>query len=162
MNEADVFASSGLPPREQVSQWASVKGVIGDKIMGVYQGWWISPASNAGFKDQIGVALKITNTAQVVKDNKGVTLTLKEGEIIGISLGDTSFTRERVSPSQVGDEVGIKYEGDKDTGKPQKAKIVKFYNPAMEKRREDGTIKQTTPEVLATKNTAEDDLEEAF
>ena len=146
--EEDVFSQDGLPPREQVSQWANVKKEIGDKVMGEFLGWWISPATDSNYNDQIGVALKITNTKQNFKNNKGEALEVKEGEVLGISLSDTSYMRERIAPSVIGDVVGIKYEADKDTGKPQPAKIVKFYNPDLEKRREAGTIVDTEPEVL--------------
>lgn len=141
IDEKDIFSQSGLPAREQVSEWFNIKEAVGTKIAGLFQGWWISPANKAGFKDQIGVALK-----------------LADGKIVGISLGDTPYMRSRIEPSQVGDRVGLKYEGDKDTGKPQPAKIIKFYNPDLEARREKGTVVISKPETIS-KSSA---LDEAF
>lgn len=132
LNEKDIFSASGLPAREQVSEWINIKGKIGDKVMGTFLGWWISPAQKAGFKDQIGIALK-----------------LADGKVVGVSVGDTSYMRSRIEPSEIGDAVGLKYEGDKDTGQILPAKIVKFYNPALEERRKAGTVKVTAPEQLS-------------
>lgn len=132
--EQDIFSKSGLPAREQVAEWVNIKKSIGDKVFGTFMGWWISPSNQAGFKDQIGVAIKNA-----------------EGKVIGVSVGDTSYMRSRIEPSQVGDRVGLKYEGDKDTGKPQPAKIVKFYNPDLEARREKGqAVVISKPEELAS------------
>lgn len=142
INEADIFSQKGLPAREQVSDWFNIKEKIGTKIAGIFQGWWISPANQAGFKDQIGVALK-----------------LEDGKIVGVSLGDTPYMRSRIEPSQVGDRVGLKYEDDKDTGKPQPAKIIKFYNPDLEERREKGTVTISKPETISKSKSA---LDEAF
>jgi predicted secreted protein len=64
--------------------------------------------------------------------------------------------KSRIEPSVVGDMMGIKYEADKDTGKPQKAKIVKVYNQALEERRKAGTMKVTTAEV-STEKPVDDD-----
>lgn len=128
-NESDIFSDKGLPAREQVSEWINIKKNIGDRVFGVFLGWWVSPSNKAGFKDQLGVALK--------RD---------DGVIIGISVGDTSYMRSRLEPSEIGDEVGFKYEGDKDTGQIQPAKIVKFYNPALEERRASGQLKKSEPE----------------
>lgn len=131
MSEASVFSASGLPPREQVSEWVNIKKNVGDKVHGIFMGWWISPARQEGFKDQIGIAIK------------------QGDKVVGVSVGDTPYMRDRVQGSLPGDEVGLKYEGDKDTGKLQPAKIVKFYNPAMEERRKKGTLTASQPEVLA-------------
>lgn len=145
--EKDIFSPDGLPAREQVSEWVNIKKNIGDKIHGTFMGWWISPANKAGFKDQIGVALK-----------------LEDGKIVGVSQNDTDYMRRRLEPSMIGDMVGFKYEGDKDTGKPQAAKIVKFYNPALEKRRAEGKITISQPEQLSTGGTHSEapSLDEAF
>lgn len=131
LKEEDIFSSAGLPAREQVSDWFNIKEAVGTKIMGVFMGWWISPSNNASFKDQIGVALKTA-----------------DGKVIGVSLGDTPYMRGRIAPSQIGDKVGLKYESDKDTGKPQPAKIIKFYNPDLEKRVASGTAVISKPEEL--------------
>lgn len=143
VNEADIFSAKGLPAREQVSEWFNIKEKIGTKIAGVFQGWWISPANKAGFKDQIGVAL------------------LVDGKILGVSLGDTPYMRSRIEPSQVGDRVGLKYEGDKDTGQIQPAKIIKFYNPDLEERRAKGTVVISKPEQLS-KTEVEKKADDAF
>ncbi len=129
INEQDIFNAAGLPAREQVSEWADIRKNVGDKVMGVFMGWWESKATKPGFKDQLGVALKQA-----------------DGKVIGISVGDTSYMRSRLEPSEIGDKVGFKYEGDKDTGQIQPAKIIKFYNPDMEARREKGTLKVSAPE----------------
>ncbi len=132
VNEADIFSQAGLPAREQVSDWFNIKKEIGTKIAGIFQGWWISKANAEGFKDQIGIAIK-----------------LDDGKIVGVSLGDTPYMRSRIEPSQVGDRVGLKYEGDKDTGKPQPAKIIKFYNPDLESRRANNTVVISKPEQIS-------------
>lgn len=130
-NAEQIFNAESLPAREQVSKdnWYKIKETIGNSIHGIFLGWWISPANNAGFKDQLGVAIKVA-----------------DGTVWGVSIGDTSYMRARLEVSIVGDEVGFRYEGDKDTGKPQPAKIVKFYNPDAEARRVKGEVKITAPE----------------
>jgi len=125
MNEQDIFSSAGLPAREQVTTWFKIKEKVGNKVSGEFLGAWFKEA-DAGFNASIGVAIKQT-----------------DGSVVGVSLSDTPYMRSRVEPSQIGDMVGIKYEGDKDTGKPQPAKIVKFYNPALEERRKKGEVKET-------------------
>lgn len=132
LNEKDIFSQDGLPAREQVSEWFNVKEKVGTKIMGEFMGWWISPANKPGFKDQIGVALRTA-----------------DGKVLGVSLGDTSYMRSRIEPSKIGDRVGLKYEGDKDTGQIQPAKIIKFYNPDLEARRSKGEVVISKPEVLS-------------
>lgn len=147
-NENDVFSASGLPAREQVSEWVNIKKNIGDKVHGIFMGWWISKSNDSNFKDQIGIALK-----------------REDGVMVGISVSDTPYMRERVEGSQIGDRAGLKYEGDKDTGKPQPAKIVKFYNPDLELRRSKGEVRVSTPEVVggATETPAADPTnEDAF
>lgn len=139
INEEDIFSQKGLPAREQVTTWFNIKESVGTKIAGTFQGWWISPSSKPGFKDQIGIALR-----------------LADGSIVGVSLGDTAYMRSRIEPSQVGDQVGLKYEGDKDTGQIQPAKIIKFYNPDLEARREKGTVVISKPEQLAKPSSVED------
>jgi hypothetical protein len=131
MSEASVFSASGLPARERVTEWVNIKKNVGDKVYGIFLGWWINKSRQEGFKDQISMALEQA-----------------EGKIIGVSVADTIYMRSRIEGTEVGDEVGLKYEGDKDTGKPQKAKIVKFYNPALEERKKKGEVKVTEPESI--------------
>lgn len=130
--ESDIFSVNGLPPREQVTEWVNIKKNIGDKVHGIFMGWWEAPSTNAGFKDQLSVAIQTD-----------------DGTVIGISVADTPYMRSRLVPSAAGDRVGLKYEGDKDTGKPQPAKIVKFYNPDMEERRKKGEVKSSAPDNAA-------------
>lgn len=129
MSEASVFSASGLPARERVTEWVNIKKNVGDKVHGIFLGWWINKSRQEGFKDQISMALEQA-----------------DGKIVGVSVADTVYMRSRIEGTEVGDEVGLKYEGDKDTGKPQKAKIVKFYNPALEERKKKGEVKVTLPE----------------
>jgi hypothetical protein len=132
MKTADeIFSANSLPAREQVAKenWYKIKETIGNAIHGTFMGWWLSASTGAGFKDQIGIAIK--------KD---------DGTVWGVSVGDTKYMRSRLETSIVGDAVGFRYEGDKDTGKPQPAKIVKFYNPDAEARRIKGDVKITKPE----------------
>lgn len=112
----DIFDSSSLSARDQVVEWVNIRKNVGDKVAGIFQGWWISPARD-GFKQQIGIALK-----------------REDGVVVGVNVTDTNYMRQRIEPTQVGDSVGLKYEGDKDTGNIQPAKIIKFYNPDLEER----------------------------
>jgi len=137
LNEADVFSPQGLPAREQVTEWFKIKETIGNKIMGTFMGWWVKPSDNTSYQDQVGVALKKA-----------------DGTVVGVSLSDTPYVRGRLELSQIGDRVGVKYEGDKDTGKPQPAKIVKIYNPDLEARKESGTVRTTAPEILKDNETS--------
>lgn len=130
-DEKDIFSQAGLPAREQVSDWVNIKKAVGDKIAGTFMGWWISKSNNTSYKDQIGIAIKTA-----------------DGKVVGVSVSDTPYMRSRIEPSQVGDRVGLKYEGDKDTGKPQPAKIIKFYNPDLEVRREKGSVVISKPEEI--------------
>lgn len=138
-NEADIFSAAGLPAREQVTEWYKIKSEIGNKVTGTFLGWWLTPANDRVDKDQVGFAVKVS-----------------EGRVLGISLADTAYIRSRLEPSLPGDIVGVRYEGDKDTGKPQPAKIVKFYNPALEERRAKGVMKMNAPTVSTEAEEDED------
>lgn len=139
MNNAkdeDIFSQAGLPAREQVTEWVKIKEKIGDKVSGIFMGWWVSKSNKPGFKDQIGIAIR-----------------LADGKVVGVSVGDTGYMRSRIEPSKVGDRVGLKYEGDKDTGQIQKAKIVKFYNPDLQARQEAGeAVVISKPEIVGNAN----------
>lgn len=138
-NEQDIFSSAGLSARDQVTDWVTVKKNIGDKVAGKFMGYWEVPPRGE-FKAQLAVALKTA-----------------DGKVVGINLNDSPYMRPRVEGSQIGDDVGIRYEGDKDTGKIQKAKIIKYYNPDMEERRAKGQVVKTAPEAgIAQGNTFED------
>lgn len=144
MNSEDVFSTGGLPPREQVASWFKIKDKVGTKISGIFVGWWISPPNKNVDKEQIGVAIKID-----------------DGTVVGVSLSSTSYMQERLKEALPGDKVGIKYEGDKDVGKPQPAKIVKFYNLDGETRRKEGNVKITNPISIGGGESVGND-EEAF
>jgi len=145
---SEIFSGAGLPAREQVSKenWYKIKEKIGNQIHGTFMGWWVSKG-NPGFNDQLGVAIKTP-----------------EGVVMGVSVPDTTYMRGRLQTALVGDNVGFRYEGDKDVGKPQPAKIVKFYNPDGEARHAKGETVISTPEIVGGATTAEEeiDLDEAF
>ncbi len=117
---SDIFDAKNLSPREQVSEWVNIKTNIGDNVSGTFQGWW-EAAGQDGFKDQIGLAIKRT-----------------DGVIVGVNCGDNTYFRGKLATTQLGDEIGLRYEGDKDTGQIQKAKIIKFYNKSQTEREEKG------------------------
>lgn len=129
----EIFNNKSLPAREQVTTWYKIKETIGNSVHGKFLGWWITPPSQKVDKQQVSMAIEIEN-----------------GEVYGISLSDTPYMRQRLEISIPGDEVGVRYEGDKDTGKPQAAKIVKFYNPDAEDRRLKGDEKKSEPEATTT------------
>lgn len=136
VNEADVFNGDALSPRDQVSEWVNIKKNVGDKVSGIFMGWWESPAQN-GFKAQLGIALR-----------------QNDGKVVGVNVTDTSYMRQRISPSQIGDRVGLKFEGEKDTGQIQKAKIIKFYNPDLEARNRKGEVSKGSTPAVVTEDTS--------
>lgn len=138
----DIFNSESLPAREQVSEWVNVKEKIGDNVFGIFLGSWKSPSKIDASKMQISMAIK-TN----------------EGKVVGVSLNDSVYISSRLEASKVGDKFGVRYEGDKDTGKAQPAKIVKIYNPDLEDRVKKGEAVTTTVETVP--HTPESAVEEA-
>lgn len=122
LNDEEIFSSEALSARDQVTEWVNIKKNVGDKVSGVFLGFWESPAQN-GFKAQLGLALK-----------------RKDEVVVGVNVTDTTYMRSRVEASKVGDRVGLQYVGEKDTGQIQKAKIVKYYNPDAEERNRKGEV----------------------
>lgn len=116
----DIFDKASLSARDQVDGWENIRKTIGDSIAGVFLGWWTKPAEGQ-FKAQIGIALR-----------------QEDGKVLGTTVTDTDYMRQRIAQTQVGDSVGLRYEGDKDTGNLQPAKIIKFYNPDLEERNKKG------------------------
>lgn len=135
-NEQDIFSSAALSPRDQVSDWANIKKAVGDKVSGTFQGYWETPAKD-GFKAQLGIAYRDA-----------------EGKVWGINVNDNSYFRSQIELSKAGDSIGLRYEGDKDTGQIQKAKIIKFYNPDLQARKSSGVALGVTKPENQTTNPA--------
>lgn len=129
LSETDIFNADALPARDRIADWVKIKDNVGDKVHGTYEGCY-RKEGNPGFSDQLVVIL-----------------TMSDGVTRGLSLSATSYMTEIEQIWKVGDRVGFKYEGDKDTGKPQPAKIIKKYNPDLEARKRDGS--QPSPTVTA-------------
>lgn len=143
---SNIFDKTSLPARDQVEDWANIKTNIGDSVSGQMIGWWTTPAKD-GFKAQIGIAIK--------KED--------DGKVVGVNVSDTQYMRDNVTCSQIGDRIGLRYEGDKDTGKPQPAKIIKFYNPDRAEREKNGIISQgsqpqSSPAITPPADTEEEDF----
>lgn len=127
----DIFDTNALSARDQVSEWVKIKETIGDSVSGTFLGWW-EVAPHDGFKAQIGIAIKT-----------------KEEKVVGVNVSDTSYMRGNILTTNIGDRIGLRYEGDKDTGQIQKAKIIKFYNPDRSKREKDGVKSEgSTPQAV--------------
>lgn len=138
ISEADIFSGEGLSPRDRVSDWANIKKNIGDRVSGKFLGYW-EVAARDGFKPQLGIAYEDAS-----------------GKVWGINVNDNSYFRSQIELSQPGDAIGLKYEGDKDTGQIQKAKIIKFYNPALQARKAAGVkVEITKPEASAKADNAD-------
>lgn len=129
----DVFSSKGLPLRNRVEKWESVTGKdskVGDSISGKFLGWFENPAKDDGYKNQIVFVLEVTKNDKV--------------EVIAVPVKDNALAdgsrpnKQRAEQCQVGDSIGIRFDGEKDTGKPQPYKIVNIYNPSLEQRQQEG------------------------
>ena len=132
-----VFNEAGLPIRNRITEWFDIKEKIGAAVEGTFVGWFENPSRNDGFKDQVVIVIK----------RKG------DGAVVAVALNDNPINRDRLMASMEGDEVGVRYDMDKDVGKPQKAKIINIYNPALEERAKAG--KKVTTQ--ATEAPVEDD-----
>ena len=132
-----VFNEAGLPIRNRITEWFDIKEKIGAAVEGTFVGWFENPSRNDGFKDQVVIVIK----------RKG------DGAVVAVALNDNPINRDRLMASMEGDEVGVRYVMDKDVGKPQKAKIINIYNPALEERAKAG--KKVTTQ--ATEAPVEDD-----
>lgn len=119
---SNVFSQEALPIRNQITEWVEIKKNIGDSVSGVFIGWFENPSKNEGFKDQLVAVLK--------RDT--------DGAVVAVALNDNQINRDRLSECLSGDEIGIRYDADKDVGKPQKAKIINIYNPELEQRAKAG------------------------
>jgi len=140
-NEKDIFSNDALSARDQVSSWANIKQNIGDKVHGEFLGWWEQPA-NPGFRPQLGMALK-----------QG------DGSVIGVTVTDTSYMRSQIEETEVGDGVGLKYVGDKEVGKPQPAKIIKYFNPDLQNRKKEGVVSNgSTPATVGGTKSLDDEF----
>lgn len=137
---SDIFDSKNLSPREQVGEWVNIKTNVGDAVSGDFIGWW-EVAAHGAFKQQLGVAIK--------RD---------DGVIAGVNLNDTDYFRGKLALAQVGDKIGLRYEGDKDTGQIQPAKIIKFYNKTQKEREDRGEKSVGT---VASKETPAEGTEES-
>lgn len=139
-SENEIFSTTGLSARDQITEWCKdLKKTVGNSIHGTLLDWWITPPNTHVDKQQITLAIKKA-----------------DGVVWGISIPDTIYMRDRVERSQPGDSIGLRYEGDKDTGKMQPAKIIKFYNPDAEARHEKGETKITTAKVDAKSAVSQD------
>lgn len=118
----DVYSQAGLPIRNQISEWVKVTGAIGDEVNGTFVGWFENPSRKDGFKDQVAIVIKRKS----------------DNVVVAVALNDNVINRERLMQCQEGDDVGVRYDLDKDVGKPQKAKIVNIYNLALEARAKAG------------------------
>lgn len=116
-----IFDKENLSARDRVDEWVSVKKMEGDNVEGKFMGWWINPGQ-PGFKDQIAVALEQA-----------------DGKVFATSINDTSFMRVHCETSQIGDMVGLRFEGTKESGKPSPTKIIRFYNADRKQREAEGT-----------------------
>lgn len=137
MSQEDIFDQGNLSPREQVTDWVNIKKAVGDSVSGLFMGWW-EVAAHAGFKEQLGIAIR-----------------QDDGKVFGVNLNDTEYFRGKLAVTQGGDSIGLRYEGDKDTGQMQPAKIIKFYNKSQTAREKDGVKSVGT--VATEKIDADDD-----
>lgn len=126
-----VFTEAGLPIRNRITEWVDIKEKIGTAVEGTFVGWFENPSRKDGFKDQVAIVIKRA----------------KDGAVVAVALNDNPINRDRLMASMEGDEVGVRYDMDKDVGKPQKAKIINIYNPALEERAKEG--KKVTTEASA-------------
>lgn len=133
----DIFSKDNLSPRERITKWVNIKENIGDSISGTFLGYWEVPPKD-GFKPQLALAI-----AQ--KDSE---------EVCGINVTDVSYMRSNLETTIVGDLIGLRYERDVDTGKPQKAKVIVFYNLSRKEREKSG-IKTEIQKPIATSNNDE-------
>lgn len=135
----DIFSKDNLSPRERITKWVNIKENIGDSISGTFLGYWEVPPKD-GFKPQLALAI-----AQ--KDSE---------EVCGINVTDVSYMRSNIETTLVGDLIGLRYERDVDTGKPQKAKVIVFYNLSRKEREKNG-VKTEIQKPLSTPNNDTDD-----
>lgn len=147
MNNDDIFDSSALSAREQVTEWVNIKERLGKRVSGKYLGFWIKPAEGL-FREQLGIALADLKDPSVV---------------YGVNV--PSYFRENVLGYRLNDRVGVEYYKDipaKQAGMSA-TKAVRLFNPDQKIREANGEAKPT-PEVTidVVKATDEDTEDQGF
>lgn len=161
-NNNDVFGTSGLSPRAQISEWVTVTGKdakIGTSVKGKFLSWFFNPAKTAGYGDQIVLVLERES------DKKVVAVPVKDKFFMDSKTGkQIHFIKDRVMQCVEGDMVGVRYDADKDSGPGKNpSKIVNIYNPSLEQRAKEGKVTLTqesaAPESVSSPSEADIEYE---
>ena len=114
-----IFSADALSPREQVTEWVTLKEKLGTKVGGRWIGYWNVPAQGV-FKAQLGAAL------QDIDDPT---------KVYGVNLSE--YFRDQISEFQVGDLVGFEYYKDipAKTAGLSATKAIRAYNADNVKRK---------------------------